>query len=66
MERALSAGYELLITPGKNPDEIVSQAQKLYDTFISGARKLTVTGRFLGDGNSYLEGVYLEDCRITA
>ena len=162
LERALSAGYEMLITPDKNPDEIVSQAQKLYDIFIREARKLTgtaareqtseeilhvsfaelsndyesnpirakrkyngkmlsisgtvsrieedktgfslelcplpserdlvrdgiycsfgpeheyamlelisgqvitVTGRFLGDGNSNLEGVYLEDCRITA
>ena len=164
LERALSAGYEMLITPDKNPDEIVSQAQKLYDIFIREARKLTgtaaaslgqtseeivhvsfdelynaynsnplrakrkydgktlsisgtvssieedktgfslelcalpsersyssdgiycsfglehedamleltsgqvitVTGRFAGDGNSYLEGVYLEDCRITA
>ena len=43
LERALSAGYELLITPDKNPDEIVSQAQKLSDTFISEARKLTGT-----------------------
>lgn len=41
LERALSAGAEMLITHDKSPEEILSQAEKIYDTFTETVKKIT-------------------------